>query len=1022
MAFSKFLCWDPARVHRVMNTNAELANRATFLAIHSEFPLNVSGAVKDDVAAAPKRSMQPGQFLTEFLSPNRNHAQSMVLGESGSGKSHFIKWLQLNIPDDDNRHVIAIPRTGVGLRGIIERILAVLPQDEARPYREELDKAGEEYLTSKDLSYALILNLASVIRGSKPIDGEDFDLATDLIDTLPHVLTDPFVINVFWGEHPLLKYLVENVLTPSSTYGDEDEPRREFEIEDLPLGISNLVNMSSLAQDVVSYLAIDPQSQRMAVDILNRNLDAAIARVVGLSAERLTQLIDAVRRYLAANQKELVLLFEDMALSQGLSGAIFDALTTEGNPEEPNGLCRLRWAGAVTTGYFTAKINETVKTRIEQLVHMDLATSGANAPAKDESVIAFAARYLNAARLDEDSLEGWAAQAEPDRDIVPNACASCEFRAECHEAFGDDDGFGLYPFNRNALLNALGRSDASFEHRFNPRILVQSVLAGTLDPYSGEIEEGRFPTQGYQDQMGGHRVPPAVSQELHRQAPEHAVQQVGILGFWGTKTRTFVDLRAGVYEAFGVSKPAEIQTPPSDEPETQEEATPSRQGAGSRRLDEIEAWGRGDPMRDNLMNHLRPMLFEAIVSHIDWDNEGLLRTRFAGNGMPFRPDSISFAKHPVQIAQRPVMLTVPMTDEPTDLLEAAVALEGLERYREAGSWAFPGGGQRLRSLATVLDKWSNEVVAQISALPGAAGEFDHVGMCVELLATGAALAGRPTQANSTAIDVFNAMFEEWPAEAGQSAEWQALYRKIIRLQPKVRDALLAWTAGSKGGVVSPFVRPQAMMKPLRGVRQHWQLSAAPPEDVGKLSRDYQDMVVLHREISEGLVDVAREEWIAKTKWLHSWRENVAEGTTRKTLVDRSRELVDLAMSKSIPHALPVRHAFIEAIANLEGVQIDDAVRSAAALAEEHQPLERLDELGRGRGANAVQAALAYIAAANRFVSELEIGTGDKESELSEGDLNVQSSQNSIRDSLESVLVDLAQLEGTADSGESNDAS
>ena len=38
MAFQNFVCWDIGRVRGVMNTNAELASRDIFLAVHSELP------------------------------------------------------------------------------------------------------------------------------------------------------------------------------------------------------------------------------------------------------------------------------------------------------------------------------------------------------------------------------------------------------------------------------------------------------------------------------------------------------------------------------------------------------------------------------------------------------------------------------------------------------------------------------------------------------------------------------------------------------------------------------------------------------------------------------------------------------------------------------------------------------------------------------------------------------------------------------------------------------------------------
>lgn len=1000
-----------------MNTNAELSDRAMFLAVHSDFPLTVSGPIIGDVATVPRQPLEPRQFLRDFLSPNRNHVQIMVIGESGSGKSHFIKWMELNIPDSDNRHVIAIPRAGVSLRGIIEAILALLPEHDAQPYRHELDRTGREYVTSEDLRYALILSLAAVVRGSRAEEGEEQDLEGALLATLPNLLADPYIYQVFWANQPLLEHIVNHVLRPSPTYGNEFEPNRAFAIDDLPLTMSDSARMSDPAQLVVAQLITDNAAQQLAVKILNRNLDAAIARVVGLSAERLIQLIQEVRRHLARENKELVLLFEDLALSQGLSGALFDALLDEGRPDKADGLCRLRWAAAVTTGYYTANVPATVKTRILQVIHTDLATSGDDAPARDDAVISFAARYLNAARLDDSALREWASALDSDAETPPNACLPCSFRSQCHAAFGQEEDRGLYPFNRNALLNFLRQSDPAFEHRFNPRFLIQNILATTMDSFAPDIVDGIFPTDAFQRRMGGHNIPPAISQELASISPDQASQQIGILSFWADGLRglgRLVDAPASLYEAFGVSKP-DIPIEDAVDPVPKDEPSDDSQSRPSVYIDAIRGWGNGATMGDNLLNRIRPVLFEAIVSHIDWDNEGILRTYWAGSGLPFRNDSISFMHQGVQVRPRPVMIRVPMTDDPSDLLEAAVALEALEQYREYGSWTIPGGSRSLRTLATALDRWSQEIVSQIRTLSDPAPSVDVVSAGVELLAVGAALAGRPARANATLSDVLNALFEEWPHEAGQSTEWQSLYKRLEQRRAKVREIVLSWTTGSKGGGVSPFIRPTLVIDTLRRVRRDWQLAVALPER--EMIRDYTELARLHRDVVQDLPTAARREWLAKTEWLTHWRANVDKDTTRRMLVDGARTLVELAVSKSIPHQTASRTAFRDAIEALDKVQLDEAVRKAQVLAEESQPTQRLPDIGQNFGTNAMAAALNFLHTSDRFLTELELGLAQLEKERSAGDLAVRDHQAAIEQALASLLGTLEEL---LDSGETTE--
>ena len=135
MVFENFVCWDFGRVNDVAQTSAELAPRDIFLAVHSKYQIEAEVGVTATTTGASGTNklwiMDPDQFLRDFLSPDSNHMQAVVLGNSGSGKSHFIRWVELNIPDIPDRHVISIPRSGISLRGIIERILEVLPDAQA---------------------------------------------------------------------------------------------------------------------------------------------------------------------------------------------------------------------------------------------------------------------------------------------------------------------------------------------------------------------------------------------------------------------------------------------------------------------------------------------------------------------------------------------------------------------------------------------------------------------------------------------------------------------------------------------------------------------------------------------------------------------------------------------------------------------------------------------------------------------------------------------------------------------------
>ena len=253
----------------------------------------------------------------------------------------------------------------------------------------------------------------------------------------------------------------------------------------------------------------------MAADIVNRALDGfAIARALNFSGDRVTALMEELRRHLRRNGCELVLLIEDFARLQGIDRALLQALLTQGD----DNLCNIRWAIAATTGFF-ATVADTVYTRMTFFVDMDRSSGDLRSGRMTKAALArFAGRYLNAVRLGRQKLTAWAASADP-TDLVPNACEPCPHHEACHPVFkASEEGFGLYPMTRRALWNMATRADDQFETSFNPRALQRSVFLRILDSHARSLAEGTFPPRALLNELGGIKGLGVAEQEKLRWA------------------------------------------------------------------------------------------------------------------------------------------------------------------------------------------------------------------------------------------------------------------------------------------------------------------------------------------------------------------------------------------------------------------------------------------------------------------------------------------------------------------------
>ena len=829
MPFENYVCWDTGRVRQVMNTSAEHASRPVFLAVHSEYPLLVSSSRGGTGEGDGGWTIQPKEFLNAFLSKDNTHMQVAVLGDSGSGKSHFISWMKYSLPESADRYTIAIPRTGVSLRSVLDLIIEALPEEVRQPYLDELNRSGSQHSSPEDLEERLISEIALAIRGDD-VKGETYqDLEGALIQMLPDVFNDPVLRRHFRRPGGVIEGVAHQVLSVSHEYLPAED-RRDFTIEDLPLSGVETAKMGFYARDTCDFLRLNSDSQYLAVTIINRNLNRAIGQVLNFTGDRLIGLLQDVRRHLREQGKELVLLVEDLARLQGLDLSLLEALIEEGN--EANGLCELRWAAAVTTGYYT-RLPDTIHTRMNFVLQMDIPTVEAGGSIGAGDIVSFAAKYLNASRAINEALVDWADQPEENRTNPPNACEMCVHRTACHSAFGEVEGVGLYPFNSHSLINMLQRLDGRLEQRFNPRILVKDVLAEVLGNYGDDLKEGRFPSLLLLNQMQGRKLSPIVQDQLQQQNSAQADRQLAILELWGDGGTQPADLAKDLYAAFGTTKPLLQGTTLPVKHQEYIDAIPPQPSPTGRTVVAIRAWGNGAEMQDNLAGTLRPLVFDSIVSNIDWDMAGLTQTYFAGTSSRIfdRAFGVRFARQATQGRNTPpVNVTIPGNTGQDELTEAAMALEGLYLFRQHGDWDFADGRDLFVAYANCLERWSAEILKEIRSYVTLQKRWGPTAAAVEMLAVGAAMAGKAPRQRSDDVGWLNAIFADWPEQLpDRSNQWQRLYASIRSERSQLVDFVRATASGSKGGQRGQFVDPTELIPAIKRVRRRWELSGSPPK-------------------------------------------------------------------------------------------------------------------------------------------------------------------------------------------------
>jgi hypothetical protein len=1032
MAFTKQVCWQPERIYQVLNPDAEKIEDPIFLATLSEYDLALVETRPD--AGTERRireRIRPAEFLDRFLAREREQVQVAVLGSAGSGKSHFIHWLEvkLRVVERVRRGdllVLSIPKTSITLRGVVERIIGALPQERQRSYREKLDQTGNLALSRPLMRERLIAEIAEAVRSDPTRDGAG-EKEQWLIDELPLVFTDPFLRSKLNRERGIIDELLDHIEKLPEGY-ERREARHSFRESDLPLGVRDITKMAELTREFLQQLT--DRDKADAVEIVNRNLNSAIARMLNFSGDELMELMKDLRRHLRQQGKGLVLLIEDFARLQGIDGALLQALIEAPGSGE-DALCELRWAMAVNRGYY-GRLAPTVQTRMDMLVDMDRPVRGNTKVLGEDDIVAFAARYLNTVRLGRGELLSWyrEAAAGGEQTPAPSACKECNSRETCHEAFGSAGEMGLYPFNKNAILNMARGVDPGMDERFNPRALIKFVLARILDDYPDEVRQGHFPSSSLIDAVGGCRIPAALEQQLASKDPSNYGRQERIVWMWGRRGEGLAELpklRGELYQAFGVPVPT-IKGKAKDDEEDERESEREKERnkkvitpPSDPLLNAIEAWRRGEKMPQTAVGDLRPIVFEALGSYIDWDTPGFQRTAFLTSTPEarwplFLPRNIFF--HEQEVGQ-PDSVAIPLVlpinkDNREERRLTALALIGLVQYQRNRRWDFDGGQVAAIVVGNCLSMWSQELLKSFRNLPVEPKKWDPVTVSVELLLIGAAMAGRLTgNKRSNRVACVNALFEPWPQPEAIPVEneaWRALYRKIADRRKDLLQVVQGRAFGGKGGQAGTFINTRRILVPVTRTMRSWEVSSSPAPEVLERNDRYRDIAQLQQETKDKLPIIAGAERHRRLKWLDEVHQEFPEDAKVAEAIDAVAAMHDAAVRTGLTCTRALRDEFEQVLAATRGTRVSTAMANAEALRSEESATALLPELAKGQG-NAATVT-AFIVVSKRLIGQYEAAMANRRSQLANsGGGAMEAIRTEIGDSLKGLVATLGVIGG-----------
>ena len=621
-----YVCWSRANVQATIATEAVSPSDSVFVATHAPLDIRrvtVAGGDTGTIVTEP-------ELLAEFLDRPTNNGVLVapVLGTSGAGKSHLVRWVHTRIPDAPGRRVIYLRKESTSLAGVVGELMMGLSGEPFDEIRKNVGRLGRD-VTREVLEHRLLNELAESLRAAAGETPQERALCGET--GLYLLLHDPVFRTRLLRPGALVPRRAEHAIAGRGS-ADTDVPL-QFTEDDLPADVLELSQAAAASQRLFRQLVASDVLRRTAITLLNRHLDVAVMQAAYLGVGRVQEAFLEIRRALATSGDEIVLLVEDFALVQGIQRDLLEAIIETGVRDGRNVLAPIRTLLAVTSGYYES-LPLTVRTRIESSTpfRYELAVTlgrraGASA-ATEQRAVDFVGRYLNAARLGRDRIDAIGAA---DAEAVPNRCDECPVQEQCHAGFGTaSTGHGLYPYNRAALLRAV-RSAAPPDEEpgsFNPRTVLSRVVKNVLLDYDDDIAQRAFPNDRFAAEFPARGDEPVLSAAVADQATStvDGERRRQLLEFWGGAPAEFGNLAPEIHEAFAIPPVSGADAVPAPRPPDDGDAKASPKAAvggllpsAQKYLRAIEDWnGRGGEFPQDVARLVRGAVHRAIVSRITW--------------------------------------------------------------------------------------------------------------------------------------------------------------------------------------------------------------------------------------------------------------------------------------------------------------------------------------------------------------------------------------------------------------------
>lgn len=461
------------RISYVARPDSITTSEGDFLATHVAIK-KLKVLEKFDIAPTGGKFFSEEDIFKKYiLNPEDRHQFIAIYGQSGTGKSHLIRWFAARYEQSKHKDevLLFIRRSDNTLKGTIRQLLEK-PEVQGISNKEIYERLVKASVSVEENKLKDLIYHNFIIEIDHDLDDHDIQLGNVMKRKVVAFLNNEIVHDFLLRKKGPIERMYSKIAEHSTV---DRDTIAQFEIEDFLVSQDLYESIQRAGGDrKAERLALELLSDekgattaKKIADYLNQFRNDVIQRCAGIEPGDFKQIFLDIRKELFRLDKKLTLFIEDVTSFTGVDTALLDALIEEHTGKRDGGsLCRISSVVGTTNNYLQHNFKDNHKDRITKYVYIP------SDVLDEDGLYEFVARYVNTMSLNENIISDWVnGHANPEDYPIHDVVEGKNWE---YINVGHGKKINIYPFTKNSILyfynNALEKGHQT------PRYIIRDII------------------------------------------------------------------------------------------------------------------------------------------------------------------------------------------------------------------------------------------------------------------------------------------------------------------------------------------------------------------------------------------------------------------------------------------------------------------------------------------------------------------------------------------------------------------